>query len=95
MRMYDPPHPGEIVREDCLKALGLSVTEGAKILHVSRKTLSELVNGKAGLSPEMAVRLSKAFGSSAKAWLGMQLDYDLWQVEQRADEIEVERYEVV
>jgi len=92
--MYDPPHPGEIVREDCLNALGLSVTEGAKILHVSRKTLSELVNGKAGLSPEMAVRLSKAFGSSAKVWLGMQLEYDLWQVEQRADEIKVEHYEV-
>lgn len=94
MRMYNPPHPGEIVREDCLNALGLSVTEGAKILHVSRKTLSELVNGKAGLSPEMAIRLSKAFGSSAKAWLGMQLEYDLWQVEQRSDEIQVERYEV-
>ena len=94
MRMYDPPHPGELVREDCLKSLGLSVTRGAEILGVTRKTLSELVNGKSGVSPEMAIRLSKAFGSSAKVWLGMQMDYDLWQVEKKADQIDVKRYEM-
>ena len=66
MPMYDPPHPGEIVREDCLKPLGLTVTEAAKVLRVSRQTLSEIVNCRAGITPDMAIRLSMAFGSSAK-----------------------------
>jgi addiction module HigA family antidote len=93
MAMYDPPHPGEHVRCDCLEPLGLTVTRAAGILGVSRKALSELVNGRSGISPEMAIRLSKAFGGSAEVWLRMQMSHDLWQAQQRADEIEVARYE--
>jgi addiction module HigA family antidote len=70
--MKNPPHPGLSVRLDCLEPLGLSVTEGAKVLDVTRQTLNNLVNGKSGISPEMAFRLSKAFGSSPEVWLGMQ-----------------------
>ena len=91
--MHNPPHPGELVREECLNPLGLSVTKAAEILKVSRKALSELVNCRSGVSPDMAIRLSKAFGSSPEAWYGMQMDYDLWQAQQRADSIDVERYE--
>lgn len=91
MKMHDPPHPGETVREDCLEPLGLSVTEAARSLGVSRKTLSLILNGHAGISPEMAVRLSKAFGSTPRHWLQLQMNYDLWHAEQRADELEVER----
>lgn len=91
MPMHNPPHPGEHVREDCLDALGLTVTEGAAALGVTRKTLSALVNGRAGISPEMAVRLSKAFGSTPRHWLQLQMNYDLWQAEQRADELDVRR----
>lgn len=93
MTMHNPPHPGEVVREECIKPLGLTVTKAAGILGISRITLSELVNGHAGISPDMAIRLSKAFGSSAKVWLGIQMDYDLWQAEQRADQIDVKRYQ--
>lgn len=93
MRMYDPPHPGEIVREDCLKPLGLTVTEAAKILRVSRQTLPEIVNGHAGITPGMAIRLSMAFGSSAKVWLGLQTKYDLWQAEKRNADLDIERYQ--
>ena len=75
--MKNPPHPGELVKHDCLDALGLTVTEGARVLGVTREQLSKVVNGRSGISPEMAVRLSKAFGSSAEAWLKMQLAYDL------------------
>lgn len=87
MPMHSPPHPGEHVRLVCLEPLDLSVTEGAKALGVSRQALSSLLNGRAGVSPEMAVRLSKVFGSSARHWMELQLNYDLWH----ADEIAVER----
>jgi len=90
MLMKNPPHPGRIVRENCLVPLGLTVTEGARILGVTRQALNNLVNGKSGVSPEMAVRLAKAFGSDAETWLRMQLNYDLAQV--REDEIQVKRY---
>ena len=79
MAMNNPVHPGLIVREDCLRPLGLSVTEGARRLGVGRQTLSNLVNGKAGVSIEMAWRLSKAFGSTPETWLGMQMAFDLAQ----------------
>ncbi len=91
MPMFDPPHPGEHVRANCLEPLGLSITAAAKALGVARKTLSELVNGKSGISPEMAIRLEKAFGSSARHWMQLQLNYDLWQAEQRASDLHVER----
>ena len=90
MLMKNPPHPGRIVREDCLVPLGLTVTEGARILGITRQALNNLVNGKSGVSPEMAVRLAKAFGSDAETWLRMQLNYDLAQV--REGEIQVKRY---
>ncbi len=91
MAMHNPPHPGEHVRLTCLEPLGLSVTEGAKALGVSRKTLSELVNGHSGVSPDMAIRLSKAFGSSAEHWLRLQMAYDLWHAKQRNADLEIER----
>lgn len=92
MEMFNPPHPGEIIREDCLKPLGLSVTGAAKWLGVSRQSLSELLNGRAGVSAEMAIRLEKAGWSTAETWLGAQSAYDLWQAKQRADSIKVARY---
>ena len=91
MAMKNPPHPGLTVRHDCLEPLGLTVTQGAKVLGVTRQTLNNLLNGKSGISPEMAVRLAKAFGSSAETWLGIQLDYDLAQVRRREREIAVKR----
>jgi addiction module HigA family antidote len=91
MPMKNPPHPGLHVRHDCLRPLGLSVTEGAKVLGVTRQALNNLVNRKSGISPEMAVRLSKAFGGSPAVWLKMQMDYDLAQVEKSADKIKVRR----
>lgn len=87
------PHPGELVKHDCLDAVGLTVTEGARVLGVTREQLSKIVNGRSGISPEMAVRLSKAFGSSPEAWLKMQLAYDLAQVQKKAASIEIRRYE--
>jgi len=83
--MYNPPHPGEILRELCVEALGLTVTDAAKALKVSRKTLSTLLNGRAGISPEMAMRLSKVFGRTAEGWMRLQLQYDLWKAEQSFD----------
>ena len=83
MAMKNPPHPGRSIKDACLEPLGLSVTEGAKILGVSRQALNNVVNGKAAISPEMAVRLSKAFGSTPETWLQMQLNYDLAQVRQK------------
>lgn len=80
MPMHDPPHPGGIVRRQCLEPLGLSVTEAAKGLGITRQALSDLLNEKAGVSVEMAIRLSKAFGSSPEMWLGLQTAYDLAQV---------------
>ena len=91
MPMFDPPHPGEHVRANCLEPLGLSITAAAKALGVARKTLPELVNGRSGISPEMAIRLEKAFGSSARHWMQLQLNYDLWRAEQRAGDLDVER----
>lgn len=93
MQMKNPPHPGHAVRHECLEPLGLTVTDGAVALGVSRQALNNLVNGKASISPEMAVRLSKAFGSSAETWLRMQLAYDLAQVQRRASAIKVKRLE--
>lgn len=92
MPMKNPAHPGRIVRDDCLEPLGLSVTEGAKALGVTRQALNNVVNGKSGISPEMAIRLSKAFGSTAETWLRMQAAYDLAQVQ--ADRIKVKRLEI-
>ena len=91
MPMKNPPHPGLHVRHDCLEPLKLSVTEGAKVLGVSRQALNNLVNCKSGISPEMAVRLSKAFGGSPAVWLKMQLDYDLTQIARTASKINVRR----
>jgi antitoxin HigA-1 len=91
MPMKNPPHPGLSVRQDCLEPLGLTVTEAARKLGVSRKQLSDIVNGRAGISPEMAIRLDKAFGGGAETWLRLQAAYDLAQAMQRADSIKVER----
>jgi len=91
--MKKPPHPGRIVRQECLDPLDLTVKEAAKRLGVTRQTLNNLVNGKAGISPEMSIRLSKAFGSSPEVWLGLQMEYDLAQAEKHAGKIKVERIE--
>jgi len=90
MRMHNPPHPGEVLRELCLEPLGLSVTRTAEALGVSRKTLSAILNERAGISPEMAIRLAKAFGTSAESWLNQQVQYDLWLAEQNSKNIKVE-----
>jgi len=87
MAMFNPPHPGRVVRQECLEPLSLSVTAGAQALGVTRQALNNLVNGKAGISAEMAVRLAAAFGGSAEAWVRMQANYDLAQVKQREAEI--------
>ena len=84
MRMHNPPHPGEILRELCIEPLDISVTEAASALGVSRKTLSTILNGRAGISPEMALRLAKAFGTTPESWLNQQMHYDLWVAEQNA-----------
>ena len=91
MKMHNPPHPGEVLRELCLDPLGLSVTRTAEALGVSRKTLSAIFNGRAGISPEMAIRLSKAFGTSAESWLNQQVQYDLWVTEKSLGRIKVKR----
>jgi antitoxin HigA-1 len=91
MKMHNPPHPGEILRALCLEPLGLSVTEAAKALGVSRKTLSGILNGRAGISPEMALRLSIAFDTTAESWLAQQVQYDLWHAEQNCGRLHVER----
>ena len=89
--MHNPPHPGEIIKELCLEPLGVTVTDAAKALGVSRKTLSTVINGRAGISPEMAIRLSIAFDTSAESWLNQQTQFDLWQAEQHRSELHVER----
>lgn len=91
MTMHNPPHPGLSVRHDCLEPLALSVTEGAKALGVTRQALNNLVNGKSGISAEMAVRLDKAFGGGADTWLRLQMAYDLAEVHRRKGEIPVRR----
>ncbi len=93
MRMHNPPHPGEIIRELCVEPLNISVTEGAKALGVTRKTLSALLNGRSGISPEMALRLSKVFGRTPDGWLRLQIKYDLWRAEQSADIEDLRRIE--
>ena len=91
MRMKSPPHPGRITRQECIEPLGLTVTEAAERLGVTRQALNNLVNGKAGISPEMSIRLSKAFGSSPEVWLGLQMEYDLAQAEKESGHIKVRR----
>jgi addiction module HigA family antidote len=91
MPMKNPPHPGGVVLDECIEPLGLTITEAAQALGVTRVTLSELVNGRRGISPEMAIRLSKAFGGSAESWLIQQAQYDLAQV--KSDKIKVKRLE--
>lgn len=78
-RMKNPPHPGRSIRDACLEPLGLTVTEGARVLGVTRATLSNLINGRAGISPQMAIRLAKAFGGSPETWLKLQMQHDLAQ----------------
>jgi antitoxin HigA-1 len=85
--MANPPHPGELLRYDCLELLNLTVTAGAKVLGVARKTLDNLVNGRSGVSPEMAIRLAAAFGGTPQVWINMQAAYDYAQVAKRADAI--------
>ena len=92
MPMYNPCHPGEIVKHECLETLGLSVTRAAKGLGVTRQALSDLINEKSGVSVDMAIRLSKAFGSTPETWLGIQVAYDLWHARERAESIEVKRF---
>lgn len=92
MEMHNPPHPGEIIREDCLAPLNLSVTAAAEWLGVSRQSLSELLNGHNGVSADMALRLEKAGWSNAETWLSVQAAYDLWQAKQRSGSINVRRY---
>jgi len=91
MRMHNPPHPGEVLKSLCLEPLGVSVTDAARALGVSRKTLSGILNGRVGISPEMAVRLSLAFDTTAESWLAQQLQYDLWRAEQRRATLRVKR----
>jgi len=93
MRMYNPPHPGEIIRELCIDPLDLTVTKTAEALGVARKTLSTLLNGRAGISPEMALRLSKVFGRTPEGWLRLQLQFDLWKAEQSFDISKLKRIE--
>ncbi len=92
MGMSDPPHPGDIIREDCLKPLGLTVTAAAAWLGVSRQSLSEVLNGRSGISAEMAIRLDKAGWSTAETWLRAQVAHDLYQAKQHADRIRVKRF---
>jgi len=80
--MFNPPHPGEIIRELCVEPLNRTITELAKTLGISRKTFSALLNGRSGISPEMALRLSKVFGRSPEGWLKLQIQYDLWKIRQ-------------
>jgi addiction module HigA family antidote len=91
MGMHNPPHPGEIIKEICVEPLGLTVTKAAESLGVTRKTFSMLLNGKSGISPEMALRLSKVFGRTPEGWLRLQLQYDLWKAKQSVDIAHLER----
>lgn len=91
MQMHNPPHPGKVLRQLCLEPLGLTVTQMAEALGVSRKTLSAILNERAGISPEMAVRLSIALGTTSESWLNQQVQYDLWQAEQHRRELRVKK----
>lgn len=90
-QMFNPPHPGEIIKELCLDPLELSITEAAEALGVSRKTLSSILNGRAGISPEMAIRLSKAFGTTPESWMNQQAQYDLWHAQQATGSMKVRK----
>lgn len=92
MAMNNPPHPGGVSRRQCLEPLDLSVTDAANGLGVTRQALSDLINEKAGVSIDMAIRLSKAFGSSPEAWLGLQMAHDLWQARDRVNEIKIRKF---
>ena len=92
MLIHNPPHPGAFIRRQCLDPLGLTVTEAARGLAVSRNTLSMLLNGRLGISPEMAIRLSQAFGGSPESWLQQQLQYDLWRAKQDRKHVEIRRF---
>lgn len=89
MQMYNPPHPGEIIKELCIEPLGITITEAAEALGVSRKTLSAIINGHSRISPEMALRLGIAFNTSAESWLNQQAQYDLWVVRRNISDISV------
>ena len=91
MQMHNPPHPGEVLRELCIEPLGLSVTEAAEGLGVTRKTLSAVLNGRAGISPEMALRLSIAFDTSPESWLNQQTQYDLWIAQKEKKKLRVKK----
>ncbi|WP_373059793.1 HigA family addiction module antitoxin [Gemmatimonas sp.] len=95
MPMKNPIHPGRLVRHDCLEPLELTITAGAKVLGVSRQTLNNVVNEKTGISAEMAIRLSKAFGSTPETWLAMQMAFDLAQARKLGGRINVKRYEIL
>ena len=92
MLVHNPPHPGAFLRRQCLEPLGLTVTEAAKGLAISRNTLSTLLNGRLGISPEMAIRLSEAFGGSPESWLQQQIQYDLWHAQQNREEITIRKF---
>jgi addiction module HigA family antidote len=94
MKMHNPPHPGEILRELCIEPLGLTITEAAEALGISRKTLSTILNGRSGISPEMAVRLSLAFGTTSESWLNQQSQYDLWEAEKKRKQLNVKKLSV-
>jgi addiction module HigA family antidote len=91
MQMHNPPHPGEVIKELCIDPLEMTVTAAARALGVTRKTLSELLNGKSGVSPEMALRLSLAFGTTAESWLNQQSQYDLWKARRKHKKLHVKR----
>ena len=91
MNMHNPPHPGEIIRDLCLEPLELSVTDAASALGVSRKTLSSILNGRSGISPEMALRLSRAFNTTPESWLNQQVQYDLWNEKKDSKGIKVKK----
>ena len=89
MNMHNPPHPGEVLREFCIEPLGLSITDAATALGVSRKTLSAILNGRSGISPEMAIRLSKAFDTSPESWLNQQMHFDLWLAKKKTKTLKI------
>ena len=91
LTMYNPPHPGEVIRELCLAPLKVSVTAAAQALGISRKSLSELLNGRSGVSPEMALRLAIAFDTTAESWLSQQMQYDLWKARHKRKKLRVRR----
>ena len=91
MTLHNPPHPGQVIRALCLLPLGLSVTAAAKALGVARKSLSQLLNVHAGISPEMALRLAIAFNTSPESWLNQQMQYDLWKARRKSRRLKVSR----